>query len=44
MKVDGKCDVDTAHYFIQIYADGDVYTVRRTGGIFAIRDPKYDLY
>ena len=25
--VDGRCDIETAHYFVQIFADGDVYTV-----------------
>ena len=28
--VDGRSDIETAHYFVQIFADGDVYTVRRT--------------
>ena len=32
--VDGKCDVAAAHYFLQVFADGDVYTVRRTGVAF----------
>jgi len=36
--VDGKCDIETAHYFIQIYADGDVYTVRRTALSFVDLD------
>jgi hypothetical protein len=32
--VDGMSDIETAHYFIQIYADGDVYTIRRTAVAF----------
>ena len=36
--VDGKCDIETAHYFLQIFADGDVYTVRRTAISFVELD------
>jgi hypothetical protein len=36
--VDGKCDIETAHYFLQIFADGDVYTVRRTAIAFVELD------
>jgi hypothetical protein len=36
--VDGKCDIETAHYFLQVFADGDVFTVRRTAISFVELD------
>uniref|UniRef100_A0A7S2WVJ8 PX domain-containing protein n=1 Tax=Rhizochromulina marina TaxID=1034831 RepID=A0A7S2WVJ8_9STRA len=32
--VDGRCDIDQASYYMQIYADGDVYDIRRTALAF----------
>jgi len=32
--VDGRCDIEQASYYMQIFADGDVYDIRRTAGAF----------
>ena len=31
---DGMCDILQAHFFIQVFADGDIYTVRRSAVSF----------